>query len=359
MPQFTLRERIRILAEGSKYDTCNAAGICRTWGPDGRCISLYKTLITNSCSGDCLYCPNRCGRKTSRASLSKSEIKSITWSLYRKNIIEGLFLSSGIRGDVPSITDHQIEIARELRKEGFNGYIHMRLMPGVSRDKVDEISRYVDKFGINVETTSSSHYSELCPTFDYKVDAIRRMRYTDSIIRRRRSEGKIVGANDTQFVLGAAGETDWEYIRTASFFMDKYSLRRPYFMTFSPVPGTPLSKNPPAKLWREHRLYQATFLLKEYGYKKAEFRQILNDGFLPNQDPKVLLAQDIVLDPNSASESELLRIPGIGPLSAERILRGRPFRSLQELKKIGVATKRAAPYLEINGSSQSRLSKWS
>ncbi|MFH1786441.1 MAG: helix-hairpin-helix domain-containing protein [archaeon] len=358
MTHLALQERIKILAEASKYDTCSVSGICHTWGPDGRCIDLYKTLSSNCCSGECTYCPNRCGRDTTRTSLSKDEIKKITWALYRGNSIEGLFLSSGIVGDAHQTTDFQIDVARELRQEGFAGYIHIRLMPGVAKSQIDEISHYADKFGINIETTSSSHYSEICPNFDYGIDAMRRMRYTEDIIKRRRREGRIVGANDTQFVVGAAGESDWEYLKKTERLISDFSLRRPYFMAFNSVKHTPLEKEASVPLWREHRLYQSFFLLKEYGFKASEFRQVLAGGNLQNTDPKVLLAGDLTVDINSADEAELLRVPGIGPRSAYRIINSRPVHSFQELKNLGVVLKRVAPYIELNGSRQERISKW-
>jgi len=166
MTTLTFQEKVRVLASASRFDTCNTSGICRSFGPDGRCISLYKTLISNSCSGECTYCPNRCERDTTRASLTKAEIKNIAWGLYRANAIEGLFLSSGIRGNVDAVTEFQIEVAKELRAEGFRGYLHIRLMPGVNKDDIMEISKYADKFGVNVESVDRLHYSELCPNFD-------------------------------------------------------------------------------------------------------------------------------------------------------------------------------------------------
>ena len=305
-----------------------------------------------------MYCPNRCERSTTRASLTKAEIKNITWDLYRSNTIEGLFLSSGIRGDVDTVTEFQIELAQELRAEGFRGYLHIRLMPGVKKDDIMEISKFADKFGVNVESVDRTHYSEICPNFDYGIDAIRRMRYTEDAIKKERRRGHIVGGNDTQFVVGAAGETDWEYLKTCNKFMGKFSLRKPFFMSFSPVKKTPLEKEKASPRWREHRLYQSWFLLKQYGYGVKEFKDVLDADFLPNQDPKMLMAKDMCLDVNSSSVEELLRVPGIGPLSAYRIANSEPIRSYAELKGLGVVLKRAAPYLEVAGKKQERLSKW-
>jgi len=273
-------------------------------------------------------------------------------------MIEGLFLSSGILGDSENTTQKQIDLVQELRKEGFKGFIHVRLMPGIPKDMLATISGCADKFGVNVESTNSEHYSELCPNFDYKIDAIRRMRWTADFVRNERKKGHIVGANDTQFVVGADGETDKEYISRTYNFMEKYRLRRPYFMSFHPVKDTPLEKEQASPLWREHRLYQTSFLMKDYGYKPYEFKEILNAGLLPNQDPKLMLAGDMMVDINSASANELIRVPGIGPMSANKITKLRPIHSFAQLKQLGIVLKRAAPFIEVNGMKQGRLKQW-
>lgn len=361
---FSLSDRIRILSEGTKYDSCNQTTTCHTFTPDGRCIQLYKTLMTNRCSGECLYCPNRCGRDVTRTSLAPEEIARVTWDLYRRNAIEGLFLSSGIVGDPEKTTLKQLEVLKLLRGQGFKGYIHTRLMPGVPRDMLQEVSMYANKFGVNAETTCESRYDEICPNFDYKSDILQRMRWTHEYVKKRRSEVRygegIVGANDTQFVVGASGEPDIEIIHTIDKFKAEYGLRRPYFMSFDPVPGTPLSSNKPSPLWREIRLYQTSYLLKDYGLRAKDLDVVLDDdGFLPDRDPKMLLAEmnrDIFpVDVNEASYQELLMVPGIGPGSANRIMKSRPIEDYVQLANIGVVLKRARPYIKVKNKVQSRL----
>ncbi|WMW21854.1 radical SAM protein [Methanolobus mangrovi] len=360
----TLMERMRVLSEGTKYDSCNQSAVCHAFGPDGRCIQLYKTLMTNSCSGECTYCPNRCGRDSVRASLSPEEIVKITWSFYRRNAIEGLFLSSGVMGDSERTAEKQLEVARLLRGQGFTGYIHIRVMPGTPKYLLEEIADCANKFGVNAETTSSLNYSEICPNFDYQNDVLQRLQWTRDLINKKRrdagSRGRIIGANDTQFVVGALQESDREIIGTVEKFMDQYELRRPYFMSFDPVPFTPLENNEPSPQWRETRLYQTSYLLKDYGLTANDLDHVLDDnGFLCNADPKMLLAScrpDMFpVDINSASRDELLTVPGIGPVGANRIMQSRPIASEKELSRMGIVLARARPFISINGKKQTNL----
>lgn len=361
---FSLADRIKILSEGTKYDSCNQTLVCHTFTPDGRCIQLYKTLMTNRCSGECLYCPNRCGREVTRTSLAPEEIARITWDLYRRNAVEGLFLSSGIVGDPEKTTQRQLEVLRLLRGQGFKGYIHARLMPGIPRDLLREVSLYANKFGVNAETTCASRYDELCPNFDYRRDILDRMRWTHECVVQRRREVRygegIVGANDTQFVVGASDEPDRELIRTIDRFRADYGLRRPYFMSFDPVPRTPLASGRPSPVWRESRLYQVSYLLKDYGLAAKDLDGVLDDaGFLPDADPKLLLARaspDLFpVDVNVAPFEDLIRVPGIGPTTARRIVLGRPIDDYVKLARIGVVLKRARPFIKVRGRLQARL----
>ncbi|RXG34940.1 radical SAM protein [Methanohalophilus sp. WG1-DM] len=361
---FTLHERMRYLSSGTKYDSCNQSAVCHAFGPDGRCIQLYKTLLTNYCAGECTYCPNRCHRDVRRVSLSPEEIVKITWDFYRKNAIEGLFLSSGVIGDPETTTQKQLHVARLLRNQGFNGYIHLRLMPGTPFHLLQEVAGVANKFGVNAETTGSVNYSEICPNFDYKNDVLQRLNWICKLIRKQRKlhryDHKIIGANDTQFVVGALDEPDRDIVNTVHDFMEKYQLRRPYFMSFDPVPDTPLENGSTSPKWREQRLYQVSYLLKDYGLDSGHIDQIYNDdGFLLNDDPKLELArvnpEMFPVEINSADHSSLLRVPGIGPISASRILRSRPIYGEDELARMGVVIGRARPFIKIGGSGQTNL----
>lgn len=363
----TLSERMQFLSSGTKYDSCNQSAVCHAFGPDGRCIQLYKTLLTNYCAGECAYCPNRCERDVPRVSLTPEEITKITWSFYRKNAIEGLFLSSGIIGDAEITSQKQLEVVQLLRQQGFTGYIHVRMMPGTPKYILEQIADLANKFGVNAETTSSINYSEICPNFDYKNDVLQRLKWTRDLIREKRREyrgtGHIVGANDTQFVVGAVDEPDRDIIRTVNKFMDKYALRRPYFMSFDPIPDTPLENGSPSPKWREQRLYQASFLLKDYGLMHKDLEDVYNDsGNLMNTDPKLELAnmhpERFPVDINSASMDELLLVPGIGPVSANRIIHSRPIGSEEELARMGAVVSRASPFIDLNGVRQTNLASF-
>jgi predicted DNA-binding helix-hairpin-helix protein len=299
-----------------------------------------------------------------RVSLSPEEIVKITWDFYRKNAIEGLFLSSGVIGDPETTTEKQLHVARLLRNQGFNGYIHLRLMPGTPFHLLQEVAGVANKFGVNAETTGSVNYSEICPNFDYKNDVLQRLNWICKLIRKQRKlhryDHKIIGANDTQFVVGALDEPDRDIVNTVHDFMEKYQLRRPYFMSFDPVPDTPLENGSTSPKWREQRLYQVSYLLKDYGLDSGHIDQIYNDdGFLLNDDPKLELArvnpEMFPVEINSADYSSLLRVPGIGPISASRILRSRPIYGEDELARMGVVIGRARPFIKIGGSGQTNL----
>jgi predicted DNA-binding helix-hairpin-helix protein len=320
--------------------------------------------MTNACSGECTYCPNRCGRDSVKASLSPEEITKITWSFYRRNAIEGLFLSSGVMGDAERTAEKQLEVARLLRSQGFTGYIHIRVMPGTPKYLLEEIAECANKFGVNAETTSTINYSEICPNFDYKNDVLQRLQWTRDLINNKRKKegfrGRIIGANDTQFVVGAVQESDREIIGTVENFMNRYELRRPYFMSFDPVPFTPLENSDPSPMWREIRLYQTSYLLKDYSMTANDLDSVLDDnGFLLDMDPKMLLAScnpDMFpINVNTASREDLLKVPGIGPVGANRIIQSRPISSEKELSRMGVVISRARPFIELNGKRQTNL----
>lgn len=359
----TLKERISILSAGTKYDNCNQSSVCHAFGPDGRCIQLYKTLLSNNCSAECIFCPNRSQRSAVKTSLEPKEIAKVTWSLYRKNTIEGLFLSSGILGDPENTSYKQLEVVKLLRDEGFKGYIHVRIMPGSPKYLLAEISEHVNKFGVNAETTSSLNYSQLCPNFDYKNDILKRLKWTQKIIDQKRKTNymnRTIGANDTQFVVGALDETDKEIVTTMSDFMKKYGLRRPYFMSFDPVPNTPLENNYPSPKWKELRLYQLSYLLKDYNFNLHDFDPIFDEhNNVKNLDPKELIAQNKLeyfpIDINNATLNELLMIPGIGPITAKKIFYSQGIGCEADLKRLGISVTRARPYITLNGQSQTSL----
>lgn len=339
-------QKLDVLGAAAKYDACAAStkdrcgntqrGICHASLPDGRCVSLLKVLYTNACKHDCRYCANPVCK--TKATFEPGELAELTFQLYTRNYVEGLFLSSGVGGDEDKITEGMIECVRLLReKYRFEGYVHMKLLPGTSRDYVKRLCALADRVSINIESPDSSHFSELTSTKEYKTDVIRRLRWLTD-------ERPAAGAT-TQFVVGAAGESDLDILSTVNKLYGKLSLRRSYYSAFSPVSGTELEGGKKTPLAREHRLYQADWLMRVYDFSFFEVRDTLDEhGFLSlSSDPKFMLASKLEpVDANTAGYKRLIRVPGVGPRLARRIISARLHHSLdgfRALRKLGVSRK--------------------
>ena len=378
-------EKLRRLGEGTRHDVCASTfsprerplpGICHAFTQDGRCVSLFKTLYTNHCTHQCSYCTNAsgCSKKAKAFSYTPEELARITTSLYRGNYIEGLFLSSGSGRDEESIMEDMIETVRLLREQwAFSGYIHLKVLPGASQQHIQEAMMLADRVSINLEAASASHLSEICTTKDYERDIVQRQRYIRDFAAGCREDsalpemGRLLPAGQTtQLVVGAAGESDEEILQRIVYEYREIGLRRAYYSAFSPQAGTALEGSSPQPLWRERRLYQMDWLLRVYRFRPEEIRRAFDEGgFLPNSDPKASIARQLLdgpLDPNAATYEELLRIPGIGPKSAQRIMalrKIRPIASRSQIADLGVRIRRASPFLEINGWRDSTLEMWS
>lgn len=372
--------KLAALGEGTRYDVCASTfsprnsslpGICHAFTQDGRCVSLFKTLYTNLCSHQCSYCSNSacCKSKNMAFSYSPEELAAITLSLYRGNYIEGLFLSSGAGRDEERITEKMIDTVRLLRhKHSFSGYIHLKILPGSSKFHIQEAMLLADRVSINLEAASASHMSEICSTKSYENDILQRQRYICGLMKEMRSEdGQPVlpAGQTTQMVVGAAGESDEEIFQRIAFEYNEINVKRTYYSAFSPQQGTLLEGSPPQPIWRERRLYQMDWLYRVYHFQPSEIRYAFDDrGFLPNSDPKMAIAReflDLPLDPNNASYRQLLRVPGIGPKSARRIIANQQNHApltRRELASLGVRIKRASPYLKINGWTDGTLEMW-
>ena len=372
-------EKIKALGAATKFDICAssaskrksndlerighpaAAGICHSFTPDGRCVSLFKTLMTNSCLHGCKYCSNSttCTRKSQPHVYSPQELASLTLSLYKGNYIEGLFLSSGVLKDEVTTMEAMIEAVSLLRNtHRFQGYVHLKLMPGTPEYLIRMAMELADRVSINIETTSASRMSELSETKDYHNDIVAVQRKVHSLSR---SMGLPAGQT-TQMIVGGAGENDLEIFRAANSQYDSFAMKRVYYSVFCPVSGTPLQNNPHQPLWREHRLYQMDWLLRVYGFSPRVLENVFDEnGLLPDSDPKISLARFLLekpLDVNSASFQELVTVPGIGQVSAKRILAARKREKLisrLQLSNLGVVLKRALPFLRINGLCQATL----
>ena len=379
----SIEEKLRILSDAAKYDvSCSSSGssrkntnnglgnaaingICHSWSADGRCISLLKILMTNYCIYDCKYCINRKDNDIERAILSPDEIVKLTINFYRRNYIEGLFLSSGIIKNADYTMELMISVAKKLRlEEKFNGYIHMKVIPGASKQLINEIGLYVDRVSVNIEFAENSALKLLAP--DKKLTDIST---SMGIIRKNMIENAedkkifkstpsfIPAGQTTQMIIGASGESDYSILTRSENLYKNFELKRVYYSGYVPVnkSGILVSTDQAVPMIREHRLYQADWLLRFYDFRADE---ILNekDPFVdPLLDPKTNWAiknsHFFPIEINKASYKELLRVPGIGVTSAKRIVMTRKYSTIryEHLKKLGIVIKRAKYFITVNG----------
>jgi predicted DNA-binding helix-hairpin-helix protein len=328
--------------------------------PNGKRIKLLKTLLTSACERDCYYCPFRAGRDFHRATFQPEEFARLFVMLSRKGIAEGVFLSSGITGGGIRTQDKLLDSAEIMRhKLGFRGYIHLKIMPGAEHSQVERAMQLADRVSINLEAPNDNRLTTLAPHKQFTEELLRPLKWVEEI---RSTQPAYQGWNGrwpssvTQFVAGGAGESDLELLTTTDYLYRQLGLRRAYFSPFSPIADTPLENQLPTPVIREHRLYQASFLLRDYGFDLEDLPFEL-DGRLPVQiDPKLAWAQKNLsekpIEINQAERYSLMRIPGIGPKGAEAILQTRrqvKIRDVTTLKKIGISAERAAPYLLLDG----------
>lgn len=328
--------------------------------PGGKRIPVLKTLLTSACERNCYYCFARAGRDTPRQTFHPEELAQAFFCMYRKGAVQGILLSSGIAGGGTRTQDRLLAVAEILRnKMEYRGYLHLKLMPGVERAQVERAMQLADRVSINLEAPTTQHLSRLAPMKQLAEELVRPLQWVEEI---RRNQPPWYGwrgrwpSSTTQFVVGAAGESDLDLLHASEYLHRRLRLSRVYFSGFAPVPGTPLENHPPVDPRRRVRLYQADFLLRDYGFSFSDFI-FLPDGTLPlESDPKLLWAQthlaEAPLEINRATFEELLRVPGIGPKSVKAILSARRcgrLRSLGDLKVLGVQIKRAAPFILLDG----------
>ena len=328
--------------------------------PNGQHMPVLKTLLTSACERSCNYCAFRAGRDFHRATFSPDELGQTFMRLYQANKVQGLFLSSGVAGGGMRTQDRLIAAAEVLRHRlGFKGYIHLKIMPGSEFAQVERAMQLADRVSVNLEAPTTERLARLAPGKVFLDELLQPLRWVDKI---RRTQSGQAGWNrhwpssTTQFVAGGAGESDLELLRTSEYLHRKLGLARVYFSGFNPVPDTPMENDPAVDPWREHRLYQADFLLRDYGFEVEEM-PFLKDGSLPlDSDPKLAWARsnlaETPVEINRADLHELLRVPGIGPKGAQAILTTRrrtPVKTLDDLKALGVVSGRAAPYVTFSG----------
>ncbi|MFZ5639383.1 MAG: putative DNA modification/repair radical SAM protein [Bacillota bacterium] len=365
-------EKLKILGAAAKYDVCAAAGscgtgrgglnppragVCHSFTPDGRCISLFRVLMTNACQKDCFYCPNRAQRDIPRTGFHPAELARLFMEFFRRNYVAGLFLSSGVAVSPERTMEDMLRTVELLRLHyKYRGYIHLKILPGLGYDYIEQAARLASRVSVNIEAPNPLRMSKLSRLKDFQQDIIQRMLW----VNRLQGQNRLPAGHTTQFIVGAAGESDAEILDTATGLYRLAGLRRAYFSAFQPVPDTPLENVVPAPLLREHRLYQTDFLLRQYKFSLKELA-FDKEGNLPmNIDPKMAAAlknfHRFPLEINNASYEDLLRVPGIGTISASRIVKARRrFRisGIDELKNIGIVVKRAAPFILVNGKTQS------
>jgi putative DNA modification/repair radical SAM protein len=382
MAQLDVRQKLAILADAAKYDASCASsgttkrdsrtgkgmgssegmGICHAYAPDGRCISLLKILLTNSCIFNCHYCINRKSSNVRRARFTTEEVVQLTLNFYKRNYIEGLFLSSGIIRS-PSYTMEQlIEVARCLREDhDFRGYIHLKTIPDADPELVRQAGVHADRVSINVELPTEPGLKRLAPEKDGgRIEAAMRD-MKGAIVEARDSSARFKSAptfapagQSTQMIVGADAANDGDIIVRASQLYGRFDLRRVYYSAFSPIPDAsavlPL-KRPP--LLREHRLYQSDWLMRFYGFTPRDVAGALDDsGMLPlDIDPKLAWAlkfrQSFPVDVNRAAKEQLLRVPGLGTKAVRKILQSRRWRSLalEDIARLTASIAKVRPFI--------------
>jgi predicted DNA-binding helix-hairpin-helix protein len=330
--------------------------------PNGQPIRLLKTLLSSYCEKNCLYCPFRSDRDLPRAAFTPDDFARLFHSLYQSGFVEGIFLSSSVFQGAVKTQDLLLDTASILRKRyQFRGYLHLKIMPGAEKDQILQAMLLADRLSVNLEAPHSEGLAILAPQKDFSSDLLSQLQWIQEI----RTEKSPVHAwkgswpsSATQFVVGAAGETDLELLSATENLYHQTKISRAYYSSFSPIAGTPLENLSPSPPRREFRLYQASFLIRDYGFTVEDLIYKESGNLSQEIDPKLAWAEQHLLhhplEINTASRSKLLRIPGIGPARADRIVslrRTNPIKSFSKLRKMNLITPKSSPFILINGKS--------
>ncbi len=356
--------------QGSKLGSTEGMGICHSYTPDGRCVSLLKILLTNYCIYDCKYCINRVSSDTPRARFTVEEVVWLTTEFYKRNYIEGLFLSSGIIQSPDYTMEQLVAVARTLREEHrFGGYIHLKTIPGADEALVTQAGRFADRLSVNVELPTVNDLNQLAPEKDVVEihSTMTEIKGQLDEVKAERAKGFrphrfAPAGQSTQMIIGATPSTDAQILQTASQLYERQALRRVYYSAFSPIPDAsaqlPIIQPP---LVREHRLYQADWLMRFYEFDANEIVTGDDDQLDLRIDPKLAWAlanlHFFPVNVNRADSHALLRIPGVGAKTVQKILRMRKHRSIRvaDLKKLGIVWKRAQFFVETADKDHSSL----
>ena len=333
-----------------------APGVYRSALPNGKHVNLMRVMFTDFCKMDCAFCPNSHWVPRKRYAFKVDELANAFMEMYRRHTVAGLFLSSGVAGTGSKTTEKLVKVVDLIRnKHGFRGYIHMKVMHGTEEQYVEAAYRLGTRLSINLEAPTPELMGKLSAMKELQRDILAPMGWIDRLTRS--GAGGAVG-QATQLVVGAADETDWDIFERIDQLYGQWNLKRVYYAAFRPVRHTPLEEHPPTPLQREHRLYQVDWLKRVYRYSNDELKLAFADnGLLPlDLDPKTSIAVSSLdafpVDVNAASREELLRVPGVGPTSAQRILASRRRHSIdtwRDLQSMGVVRKRAWPFLSLPG----------
>ena len=386
-----LLEKLTVLTDAAKYDaactssgvrrgfqpgkigntTSPIAGCCHSFSADGRCITLLKVLMTNSCVYDCRYCVNRRSNDTRRAAFTPKELAELTIQFYRRNYIEGLFLSSGVLRSPDYTTEQMIEALRILREDyGFNGYIHAKAIPGTSPELVYRLGLLADRLSVNIELPSEQGLRSLAP--DKSRSAIlcpmglirdQARQSKSELAKYKHAPAFAPAGQSTQLIVGATQDTDRHILHLTESLYAKYRLKRVFYSAYVPIVESSLLPSLDTKppLLREHRLYQADWLLRFYGFRAEELLDEQHPDFNPRIDPKCFWAichpEQFPVEIMRAEYETLLRVPGIGPVSARRIVSARRVSHLryEDLSRLGVVLKRAQFFITCGGRMRSGL----
>lgn len=382
-----LYRKLEILSQAAKYDvSCassgstrqsrpgglgntEACGICHSWSDDGRCISLLKVLMSNICMYNCAYCVNRADNDVPRAFFTPDEIIELTMGFYRRNYIEGLFLSSGVFKSPDYTMELMLQVVKRLRSQHrYNGYIHLKAIPGCDTRLIEEAGLYADRMSVNIELSTEKDLRLLAPQKDHR-SVFKPMGFISSKVEENREETRICrrrhsfvpAGQSTQLIVGATGDHDISILGLSERLYKRYSLKRVYYSAYVPVNHHPALSASRTPLVREHRLYQADWLLRFYGFNASELLDDSSPDLELELDPKSSWAlrnpQFFPVEINRAAPETLLRVPGIGLKSAHRIISARRVHSLDfgDLKKIGVVLKRARFFITCRGKYMDSL----
>jgi predicted DNA-binding helix-hairpin-helix protein len=371
------REKLKLLTRAAQYDLCSPAGPApgtavaearpsyagrdvSQWLfpavlPNGRHLPLLKVLQSSLCDNNCLYCAMRRDRNGERCAFSADELAAAFGQLAQRGVAKGLFLSSAVCDNAARTMERMIATVELVRfKHHFDGYVHLKLLPGCPEAAIERAIQLADRVSVNLEAPTAARLARLSGDKRFERDLMQTVRSTRRLLDHQ--EWQTAPDITTQFVVGAAGESDQEILSTAEHLHRGLGVTRAYFSAFRPVPGTPLQDLPPTPIWRQNRLYQADYLLRSYGFATRDLPFDPQGNLRADLDPKMAWAREhpelFPIEINRASREELLRVPGIGPRSAERIVNLRRlgnFRDLRDLRAIGAVADRAAPFVLLDG----------